>query len=727
MKRPGRAPRRALATARCCVLLQLLAVPAACVSSPSVRLRPAGAPAEETAALSWLWAPLEAGGLRPSRRQGHAAVEVGHQVYVIGGCDQDTQCFGDVHVLDTDTFQWRAEQTTAEGGAAPAARSGHSAVLVAGGIVVFGGANTEETLGDAHMLDLDTGRWEPLAVQGSSPGPRTNHAAAAGPHGRMYIFGGYDANGFFLNELWSLSVSRGAAADGRPDAPVASWELVVPVGAVPAAREGHTLTAVERRLVLFGGFVAGAGPSNDVHVFDPATRVWSRLQVGGALPPPRQAHAAARHGSSLVVSGGCDTSVSQPVCFPDVWSLSLEDATWTQRSAGYFGWPAREGHTSTFVRGRMFMFGGCRLAGDCYDDVVALDTSEPCPFGCGGHGTCVGQQFCQCSEAGFTGHDCMQPLSCRQDCGLHGACSQSGECVCDRGWSGPGCVTQEIGAGLAGPSAPGGRCPHDCCGRGECTRDGCRCSPGWFGPMCTANETMWGRIRLLEGARARRQQASKSQALADSMSRAIASGVPQPASVWVQMQQLQADARALLEAALADEREALPSSDPRFIAAVKESLECQPVQSGVANLATPGPTHAPDVPHEKAASNSSRADASLGQTGALRSRSRRGDLADDLDLKAFSRGCGPDICNNKGVCRDDVCFCQTGFTGEQCEIRNKSKKNTVPLGMGATLILSLGFISCLLSFIGFYTNHWLKKKNKEDGKADQGGDEYADD
>ncbi|CAK0813060.1 unnamed protein product, partial [Prorocentrum cordatum] len=238
----------------------------------------------------------------------------------------------------------------------------------------------------------------------------------------------------------------------------------------------------------FGGYAAGASASNDAYVFDPETRVWSQLQAVGPPPPPRQAHAAARHGNAVVVAGGCDTSSVQQACFNDVWALSLDDGRWERRSAGFAGWLPREGHTSAFVRGRMFLFGGCQMAGDCYDDLVALETADPCPSECGGHGACVDQQFCQCSAAGFTGHDCLQPLACRQDCGPHGACTQDGRCLCDADWAGPACSQQQQQqqqepaadqpAGLPG-AAPPGECRRGCCGRGECTPAGCRCAPGW--------------------------------------------------------------------------------------------------------------------------------------------------------------------------------------------------------------------------------------------------------
>lgn len=124
------------------------------------------------------------------------------------------------------------------------------------------------------------------------------------------------------------------------------------------------------------------------------------------------------------------------------------------------------------------MFGGCQVSADCFNDVSVLDTMEPCPEECGSHGTCVDGRCCQCTAPGFTGHDCLQPLTCHSDCGLHGLCAQDGQCACSGGWSGENC--QEP------PRCPGATLP--CSGRGECLSGGtCRCQAGAAGPDCFAD------------------------------------------------------------------------------------------------------------------------------------------------------------------------------------------------------------------------------------------------
>lgn len=69
-----------------------------------------------------------------------------------------------------------------------------------------------------------------------------------------------------------------------------------------------------------------------------------------------EAHSALRHGQQLVVAGGCGAEG----CFSDVWSLEPLALRWTQRSVDPRPWKNREGHSASFVGGRMFVFGGCQ-------------------------------------------------------------------------------------------------------------------------------------------------------------------------------------------------------------------------------------------------------------------------------------------------------------------------------------------------------------------------------
>lgn len=383
---------------------------------------------------AWFWSRAEATG-GPEGRQGHAAVNLGSRIAVIGGCN--LRCYSDVHLLDTDSLSWAQVAVT---GSTPSPRGGHSATKAGDYVYTFGGADGETTFGDVHRLDPRAMVWTLASSRGVAPEPRSNHAAA-GPdrRGRVYIFGGYSKNGTLLNDLWYLDTLGTSAGDFE-----AKWTRLATQGA-PSPREGHSLTLVDQSLIVFGGSDGSA--TNDLHLYDLEKHTWS---VARPLEPPpaRQAHSAARHGRSVVVAGGCAPSEVRGSCFSDVWSYSLDNNTWSRRSAsGEGAWSPREGHSANFVAGKMFAIGGCELGLECFSDVVVLDSQDPCPSSCGGHGSCV-NDACVCDELGFSGHDCMDPPTCVEDCGAHGVC-QSGTCMCQDGREGPTC-SQKRCAGLLG-------------------------------------------------------------------------------------------------------------------------------------------------------------------------------------------------------------------------------------------------------------------------------------
>mmetsp|Transcript_79248 Transcript_79248/g.232745 ORF Transcript_79248/g.232745 Transcript_79248/m.232745 type:complete len:714 (-) Transcript_79248:47-2188(-) len=666
-------------------------------------------------ASDWSWGRLRSQGVPPAARQGHSSVGVGRRIYVIGGCSQDFRCYSDVHIFDTDRLEWRQEATTGE---APEPRSGHTASLVSTDVFVFGGANSEETFGDVHCLDLVKRHWTQISVAaggGQAPDRRTNHAAAVDAHGRIYVFGGYGADGRFLNDMWILKVS-GAALSGvwqDTGAQSVAWVKQVPTGPVPAAREGHTLTLVDRKLVLFGGYASCGKVLNDLHLYDVDAQQWSRLQIGGVSPLPRQAHSAVRHGRDVVVAGGCDIGDAQPHCFNDVWSLSLIDLEWTRRSSDAVMWYAREGHTATFVRGGMFAFGGCQLGSQCYNDMTVLDSFEPCPAMCGGHGECINSEFCRCTAPGFTGHDCMQPLTCQMDCSGHGSCAQNGRCVCDNGWTGANCslevpcpgsfakcsnrgVCLPSGAcqcfpGFTGPDCasaasvscprscsghgrcrPDGRCvchggwtgpscslqlamlqvqcPKGCCDHGVCKAGGCHCERGWFGSDCSINQTAWSAATERERSRLRAEATDKRQ----------------QAKVSGSLVQV----RSLLAAADAAEQRA--------------SGELRPGAQEMALLTTAASSC-------RVAPHVSTQDFGVGAASVSDSPSDGADGSADCQ----------DHCNFRGLCEQSVCYCQPGYYGPACGTEKESEKDTLSLKVvvlisGACLLVSFAILMAML-------------------------------
>ena len=99
---------------------------------------------------------------------------------------------------------------------------------------------------------------------------------------------------------------------------------------------------------------------------------------------------------------------------------------------------------------------------------------------CGGHGECFAPLgTCTC-DPGFSGDDCTEKVTCKNDCSGHGTCSVvvdsnhivEGLCECEPGFSGDDCSVEAL-------------CPNQCSGNGVCGNGVCDCKAGWGGDDCT--------------------------------------------------------------------------------------------------------------------------------------------------------------------------------------------------------------------------------------------------
>jgi len=116
-------------------------------------------------------------------------------------------------------------------------------------------------------------------LRGTAPVSRTNHASASVGK-KMFIFGGNNNNeaGQYqvLDDLSML------------DTETMTWSRPMTTGDIPTARSGHTLTAIGKKLYLFGGGVwnEAAGWIHKFYVLDAVdteTMVWTKPNCTGTV------------------------------------------------------------------------------------------------------------------------------------------------------------------------------------------------------------------------------------------------------------------------------------------------------------------------------------------------------------------------------------------------------------------------------------------------------------
>ena len=302
------------------------------------------------------WSRIKPKGSPPSKRYGHVAVSTADDRMIIFGGFNGT-FLDDVHELkfgpDGDAPEWRCVETH---GARPSARDGHSAVMAPDGVtlLVYGGFDGKDQLGDLYTLDTRTFEWSrlhfmrtdasPLEGQGSGPEPATTKAdlddsddghevdaadstgspsaisepaprymhSAVACEGGMLLYGGYLAGGDFANDLWRLTFEttseEGDGEAGRsPSLGKPRWTRLEASGEAPLAGFAHAAASdADGRMWLSGGFGEGSF-SNQLHVFEVAKRRWSLVRAHGRVPSPRHKHTlvSAPEGK-LLLFGGAD-------------------------------------------------------------------------------------------------------------------------------------------------------------------------------------------------------------------------------------------------------------------------------------------------------------------------------------------------------------------------------------------------------------------------------------
>ena len=325
------------------------------------------------------WALLEPGGKAPRPRCDHVAWGHGDTHLFIhggeGGGDGERghtavgfaarakaaprvrrQCFDDLFCLNVHTAVW----SLVVSGLAPLPRKLHSAVVVGGTVVVFGGApsgarvpSNQLFVADAAKLASGRAVWKQPALAaarrdtGIAPaadGPeraagdvpldvcgRYGHSATATADGRMAVFGGVAEGGALLNDLHVYDLAAQA------------WDTPAASGVSPSPRQGHAAVllgggdgdADNQQLVVFGGVSVvpegddedrtGRSYSKDLFVFNLGTAHWSEARVGHLYPSPRYGHAiapivpssGAAGGGKFIMFGGLNSLY----CNNDVWVL----------------------------------------------------------------------------------------------------------------------------------------------------------------------------------------------------------------------------------------------------------------------------------------------------------------------------------------------------------------------------------------------------------------------
>lgn len=224
--------------------------------------------------LSLSWSPVAAKGPIPSARFNHTMIEIGGKIFLFGGQTSSGQILGDMHIFNTTDLTWYPITYTQSAAERPTPRYGHSVVSYQG--------NCEE-------LDVGPGDDE-FDVRNCR-----NFATSQRYDREIIVFGGFDANERYTNDLWRF----------RIDTQI--WSRIIVKGGQRPTERAHHISVGARKgrlLIVFGGY-DGSNRLNDVWIFDNVCYQWFQLNPNNR-PAPRSGHTAflRSQDDGFVVFGG---------------------------------------------------------------------------------------------------------------------------------------------------------------------------------------------------------------------------------------------------------------------------------------------------------------------------------------------------------------------------------------------------------------------------------------
>ncbi|KAG0016106.1 Negative regulator of mitotic exit [Entomortierella chlamydospora] len=260
-----------------------------------------------------------AGADPPMPKGGHSAVNIGQYIIYFGGWDQTTgQCDDSLHVFHTARKEWNKPLIQ---GPLPTPRHSHTGCSVGTTMYIFGGQVDDYYLGDIVSFDMKSitqnPRWEVIEPQSESPPARSGHCAAVF-EGKIYIFGGADAD-YFYNDIWCF------------DTRACTWTPIPASGYLPPGRHGHSCTIVDGVLYVFGGNSPDGTELNDAYAFKIHERRWYLFQSVGPAATPRFGHSMCTIKDKIFVLGGESeqSSLEDPalIYYIEIPKIRFSDAT----------------------------------------------------------------------------------------------------------------------------------------------------------------------------------------------------------------------------------------------------------------------------------------------------------------------------------------------------------------------------------------------------------------
>ncbi|KAL2134145.1 hypothetical protein VTI74DRAFT_907 [Chaetomium olivicolor] len=212
--------------------------------------------------------PRILGDKAPSKRRAHTACLYKNGIYVFGGGD-GVRALNDIwrlDVSDINKMSWKliSGPSTPDGrspangkDAQPKARGYHTANMVGGKLIIYGGSDGGECFNDVWVYDVETHIWKCVNINVTYR--RLSHTATiVGSY--LFVIGGHDGNEYSNDVLLLNLVTM-------------TWDKRKVYGLPPSGRGYHGTVLHDSRLLMIGGF-DGSEVFGDVWVLELAVHAY---------------------------------------------------------------------------------------------------------------------------------------------------------------------------------------------------------------------------------------------------------------------------------------------------------------------------------------------------------------------------------------------------------------------------------------------------------------------
>lgn len=271
---------------------------------------------------------------------------------LFGGVGANTY-YNDVHTFAIEARRWTEVYPI---GSRPSPRGGcASSVLQQRTLYIFGGRGEDGFLADVFTLDLVHMGWSPVLAAGQRPSAREDSVMAVASSGLIYLLGGCSAVGA-ESDLW------------RFDPAQSHWDLVeATVSPFPDGIAAPSMAHSDHHMYVFGGYDKFGTFMDSLWRLSLRDHHWNRIEIRGGVPRPRTHGQLALCDGNLLLYGGYSSSealsdvwqlisVSTQITSDDCFVILGEEL---RANCGVDTILSRGAATSTVAQRALFVFGGC--------------------------------------------------------------------------------------------------------------------------------------------------------------------------------------------------------------------------------------------------------------------------------------------------------------------------------------------------------------------------------